>query len=261
MAYLEATNIKSGYARKTILHDISFLIEKGESIGIIGPNGAGKTTLLKTMTHIIAPSSGNIFLEQKDIHKISSREIAKRFAIVGQDIKNTFSFTVKEILLMGRNPYIGIFGSETKEDIEIVDNIIRQTVLSDFIDRPIDSLSAGERQRVLIAKALVQQPEVILLDEPTAHLDIGCQIDILDLVKSLNQERGLTVISVLHDLNLASQYCDRILMLDKGEVVEFSPPEKLLRYDIIEKVFKAPILVDDKLLKGKPLVIPLTKKL
>jgi len=261
MAYLQGINIRSGYGKKVILHEIAFLIEKGEFIGVIGPNGAGKTTLLKTMTHIVKPKAGSMLLDGKDIHKMSSRETAKRFAMVGQDIKNTFSFTVKEILLMGRNPYIGMLGSETKEDIDIVDDVIRQTALSDFIDRPIDRLSAGERQRVLIAKALVQQSEVILLDEPTAHLDIGYQIDILDLVRSLSQERQLTVVSVLHDLNLASQYCDRILLLDQGRVAGFASPDEILRYDIIEKVFKAPLLVDDKLLKGRPLIVPLTKKL
>ncbi|NQT95713.1 MAG: ABC transporter ATP-binding protein [Candidatus Omnitrophica bacterium] len=260
MAYLEVQNLRSGYGQIRILHDISFEIERGEFIGIIGPNGAGKTTLLKTLTHIIRPQSGNIFLEGKDIHSMSSAEVAKSFAMVGQGLKPIFSFTAREIVLMGRTPYIGILGQEKKEDLLLVEEVLKATDLRRFADRPIDELSAGERQRVLIAKALAQKPEVLLLDEPTAHLDIGYQIEILDLVKSFKEERGLTIACVLHDLNLASQYCDRIILLHEGIIVDFGPPESILRSDLIEKVFKTSIKVDSSILQGKPLIIPITKR-
>lgn len=260
MAFLEVKDLKSGYGDTLVLHRVSFSVERSEFIGIIGPNGSGKTTLLKTLTHIIRPIEGTVLLEGKDIHRMGSLEIARKFAMVGQDLISIFSFTVNEIVLMGRTPHIGIFGHEKKQDLEIVQEILQLTDLEDFKDRPIDELSAGERQRVLVARALAQQPKVLLLDEPTAHLDIGYQVEILDLVKSLKKEKLLTVICVLHDLNLASQYCDRILLLNKGMVAGLAPPTQILRYDTIEKVFNAVVLVNDKTLPNRPLVIPISKE-
>jgi len=259
MAFLEIKDLKSGYSGRTIIDGVSFSIEKGEFVGIIGPNGAGKTTLLKTMTHILSPSGGGVFLEGKDVHRLNSTEMARRFAMVGQDLRSIFSFTVKDIVLMGRTPYIGLFNSETGDDLKMVDHVLELTDLKDFIERPIDELSAGERQRVLIAKALAQDPAILLLDEPTAHLDIGYQMEILELVRSLKRERQLTVVCVLHDLNLASQYCNRIILLDKGKVADFAPPKDILKYDTIEKIFGATVLVNEKALPGSPLVVPIAR--
>lgn len=259
MPFLEARDLKSGYGDKLVLHGVSFLVKKGEFIGIIGPNGAGKTTLLKTLTHIIRPIEGTVLLESRDIHRMGNLEIAREFAMVGQDLISIFSFTVNEIVLMGRTPHIGIFGHEKKQDLKIVQDILQLTDLEDFKNRPIDELSAGEKQRVLIAKALAQRPKVLLLDEPTTHLDIGYQIEILDLVKLLKKEQLLTVVCVLHDLNLASQYCDRILLLNKGAVAGFAPPQKILTFETIEKVFNAVVLVNDKTISGRPLVVPISK--
>lgn len=260
MEYLDIRDLKSGYRDRRVLQGVSFSVKRGEFVGIIGPNGAGKTTLLKTLTHIIRPEEGSVSLEGKDIHSLGSFEIAKRFAMVGQDLRSIFSFTVKDIVLMGRTPYIGILGHEKKEDLKIAEDIIKLTDLEDFKDRPIDELSAGERQRVLIAKALVQEPDVLLLDEPTAHLDIGYQIDILDRIKLLKDRKRLTVICVLHDLNLASQYCDRILLLYKGMAAGFASPKEILKYEIIEKVFNAVVLVNDETFPDRPLIVPISKK-
>lgn len=260
MAFLEVKDLKSGYGEKIILQDISFFVNKGEFIGIIGPNGAGKTTLLKTMTHIIKPKGGSVILEGKDVHRMESSEAARNFAMVGQSLFSIFSFTVMDIVIMGRTPYVGILGSESGEDLKIAEQALELTDLTDFKNRPLDELSAGERQRVLIARALAQQPRILLLDEPTAHLDIGYQIEILGLVESLKREHQLTVVCVLHDLNLASQYCDRILLLNKGMLAGFAPPEGILRYDTIEKIFKAVVLVNDKTIPHRPLVIPISKK-
>lgn len=189
MDFLNVIDLKSGYSNNLVLKDISFSVKKGEFIGIIGPNGAGKTTLLKTLSHIIKPLSGKVLLKGKDIHLLSSLLLARQCAMVGQDLLSLFSFTVEEIVLMGRNPYLGLFKQERKEDVEIVNMALKRTDMSMLKDRPIDELSAGERQRALIAKALVQQPQLLLLDEPTAHLDIGYQTDILDLIRLLNRER------------------------------------------------------------------------
>jgi len=259
MDFLNVIDLKSGYSNNLVLKDISFSVKKGEFIGIIGPNGAGKTTLLKTLSHIIKPLSGKVLLKGKDIHLLSSLLLARQCAMVGQDLLSLFSFTVEEIVLMGRNPYLGLFKQERKEDVEIVNMALKRTDMSMLKDRPIDELSAGERQRALIAKALVQQPQLLLLDEPTAHLDIGYQTDILDLIRLLNRDSELTVICVLHDLNLASQYCDKLLLLDKGKIAGFGPPAEILQYDILERTFNARCLVDKDILGGKPIVIPFPK--
>ena len=259
MDFLNVIDLKSGYKNNLVLNEISFSVKKGEFIGIIGPNGAGKTTLLKTLSHIIRPLGGKVFLKGKDIHLLSSLLLARECAMVGQDLLSLFSFTVEEIVLMGRNPYLGLFKQERKEDVEIVNMALKRTDMSMLKDRPIDELSAGERQRALIAKALVQQPQLLLLDEPTAHLDIGYQTDILDLIRLLNRDSELTVICVLHDLNLASQYCDKLLLLDKGKIAGFGPPAEILQYDILERTFNARCLVDKDILGGKPIVIPFPK--
>ena len=259
MDFLNVIDLKSGYKNNLVLNEISFSVKKGDFIGIIGPNGAGKTTLLKTLSHIIRPLGGKVLLKGKDIHLLSSLLLARECAMVGQDLLSLFSFTVEEIVLMGRNPYLGLFKQERKEDVEIVNMALKRTDMSLLKDRPIDELSAGERQRALIAKALVQQPQLLLLDEPTAHLDIGYQTDILDLIRLLNRDSELTVICVLHDLNLASQYCDKLLLLDKGKIAGFGPPAEILQYDILERTFNARCLVDKDILGGKPIVIPFPK--
>jgi len=259
MDFLNVIDLKSGYKNNLVLNEISFSVKKGDFIGIIGPNGAGKTTLLKTLSHIIRPLGGKVLLKGKDIHLLSSLLLARECAMVGQDLLSLFSFTVEEIVLMGRNPYLGLFKQERKEDVEIVNMALKRTDMSMLKDRPIDELSAGERQRALIAKALVQQPQLLLLDEPTAHLDIGYQTDILDLIRLLNRDSELTVICVLHDLNLASQYCDKLLLLDKGKIAGFGPPAEILQYDILERTFNARCLVDKDILGGKPIVIPFPK--
>ena len=260
MQFLDVKDLKSGYGDYIVLNGISFSVSKGEFIGIIGPNGVGKTTLLKTLSHIIRPIEGKVLLEDKDIHSINPALLARRCAMVRQDLNSIFSFTVEELVLMGRSPYLGLFGQERREDMEIVNNVLERTNISMLKYRFIDELSAGERQRVLIAKALAQQPQLLLLDEPTAHLDIGYQIDILDLIRSLNRDNRLTVICVLHDLNLASQYCDKLILLDKGKVAGFDTPVNILKYDILEKAFNARCLVDEKILAGRPVVIPFKKK-
>lgn len=261
MDFLKIENMESGYIDNLVVKGISFSVKRAEFIGVIGPNGGGKTTLLKTLSHIIKPSNGSVFLEGEDIHSLSALNLAKKLAMVGQGMISIFSFTVEEIVLMGRSPYIGFFGHEKKEDMEKVNYALERTGLITLKKRPVDELSAGERQRVLIARALAQEPKLLLLDEPTAHLDIGYQTDILDLIKSLQQDNGLTILCVLHDLNLASQYCDKLLLLDKGRIIGFDTPKNILKYDILEKTFNATCIVDESILDGKPVVIPFTRRL
>ena len=261
MEFLRVDGIKCGYGDVVICDHISFEVRKGEFIGIIGPNGAGKTTLLKTLSHIIKPSSGTVFLEGRNIHSMDSNSFAKACAMVGQDLLSIFSFTVEEIVIMGRNPYLGLLAQERREDLDVVNRALDSTSLTDLRCRLINELSAGERQRVLVARALAQDPGLLLLDEPTAHLDIGYQVEILDLIRSINKEKELTVISVLHDLNLASQYCDKLLLLDHGDVEGFGTPDEILKYEIIEKIFNATVMVNEKALNGRPMVVPISKKI
>jgi iron complex transport system ATP-binding protein len=260
MEFLEVKRLESGYINNTVIKDISFAVKKSAFVGIIGPNGSGKTTLLKTLSHIIKPFMGNVFLEGQDIHCISTSSLAKSLAMVGQGLSSIFSFTVEEIVLMGRSPYIGFLGHETKKDLEKANNALDRTNLLALKKQSIDELSAGELQRVSIARALAQEPKLLLLDEPTAHLDIGYQIEILDLVKSLQKTSGLTILCVLHDLNLASQYCDKLLLLDEGIIAGFDTPNNILKYDILEKTFNATCIVDEKILGGKPVVIPFPRQ-
>jgi len=260
MDFLKVTGLQSGYPNNTVIKGVSFDAHKSEFIGIIGPNGAGKTTLLKTLCHIIRPTAGKVLLEGNDVHRMSVKSVAKKIAMAAEGFTSVFSFNVEEIVLMGRNPYIGVLGHESKTDLDKALNALRLTGMEKFRHRPVEALSAGEKQRVVIARALAQEPRLLLLDEPTAHLDIGYQIDILDLIDTLRKKQAITVVCVFHDLNLASQYCSKLILLDRGAIIDFDTPEKILKYDLLEDVFNASCVVDYKILGGRPVVIPFTRR-
>jgi iron complex transport system ATP-binding protein len=244
-----------GYGAKVVLNDIDLEIARGEFAGIIGPNGSGKTTLLKTITRVIKPVSGNIYLEGKNIHKLDIKEVARKIAVVSQNVPS-MAMTVREFVLLGRVPYyknLQLF--ESKTDIVIVEKAVKMTGIVKFEDRYVSEISGGEAQLASIARALVQEPSLLLLDEPTAHLDIAHQVSILDLIKRLNRQHGLTVIIVLHDLNLASEYCDRLILMDKGRVRSAGTPERVLNYRDIEEVYETSVVVDKNPLSSKPFVL------
>lgn len=248
-------DIISGYGEKEVINGISFSVESGEFIGIIGPNGAGKSTLLKTIGRVIHPKSGRVSIGEEDVFKMPLKEFAKSVAFVGQDTQIAFPFTVLEIVLMGRFPYLRVFQSESKEDLDAVHQALTVTDCTNFISRPIDQLSAGERQRVFIAKALAQNPKLILLDEPTSHLDISHQIQILDILKELSEANGISMISVFHDLNLASEYCDRLLLIDNGIIFAEGKPQEVLKYEILEEVYKTVVIVKENPLSRRPYIL------
>jgi len=255
MDILTIRDVVSGYGEKMIVKGISFSVGKGEFLGIIGPNGAGKSTLLNTVSRVIHPRSGNVSLDGRDIYNMPLKEFAKSVAFVTQGTVVAFAFTALEIALMGRSPYLRLFQDESRRDIDIVRRALTVTDCGDFINRPIDQLSAGERQRIFIAKALAQEPRLILLDEPTAHLDITHQVGILDLIKRLNRELGLTVIMVLHDLNLASEYCQRLILINDGRIHKMGRPEEVLNYDVIEEVYKTVVVVEKSPISSKPYIL------
>jgi len=252
---LRVANVCGGYRKETVIKDISLEINKGDFLGIIGPNGSGKTTLLRLMSRVLAAQKGNISLEGRDIAHMDLKQFCQKAAFVPQDTIINFSFSVREIVLMGRIPHLKRMQFETKRDLGIAQGALAMTSTSHLKEKMIDELSSGERQRVIIAKALAQEPALLFLDEPTSHLDIGHQIQILDLLKKLNRQKGLTIVMVLHDLNLAGEYCNRIALLNQGRIFKQGSPAEVLTYQNIEAVYRTVVVVKDNPLSSKPYVI------
>jgi len=254
MVILECNNVCSSYGRYEVLHNITFYVDRGDFVGIIGPNGSGKSTLLKTCAKILKPASGKILLNNIDINTISIQKFARDVAFLPSDIEIVYPYTVRELLLMARYPFLRTFRGPSKADFEAIIDVARQLELTPFMEKNIFQVSEGEKQRVMLAQCLVQEPKLIFLDEPTAHLDIGFQFSFLDLLKIYQKKYLLSILVVLHDLNLASQYCDKIVLLDKGNVCISGTPSEVLNYQILEKVYQTSVLVYPHPLSGKPYV-------
>jgi len=253
---LKADNISGGYNNKeAVIRDVSLEVKRGDFLGIIGPNGSGKSTLLRLMTHVLIPQKGKVTLEGKDITRMNLKEFSRKAAFVPQETLINFSFKVQEIVLMGRIPHLKRLQFETKKDFLAAEDALSLTDALYLKDKEIDRLSSGERQRVISAKALAQEPVLLFLDEPTSHLDIGHQIQILDLLKKLNQEKKLTIVIVLHDLNLVSEYCDRIVLLNEGRIFCEGTPSEVLTYQNIEAVYKTIVVVNKNPISFKPYVV------
>ncbi|MBU0547574.1 MAG: ABC transporter ATP-binding protein [Candidatus Omnitrophica bacterium] len=254
-ALLKISNLSGGYYKEEVVRDLSLNVNQGDFMVIIGPNGSGKTTLLRLVTRVLPLRKGEIFYKNENIAQMNLKEFCRKVAFVSQDASTGFSFTVMELVLMGRIPHLKRLQYETKRDIEIAEEKLSLTDTLSLKDKHIDELSAGERQRVVIARALAQEPELLFLDEPTAHLDIGHQVQTLDLLKKLNRENKLTIVMILHDLNLASAYSNRIALLDKGIIFKEGRPEEVLTYQNIEAVYKTIVLVNDNSVTGKPNIV------
>ncbi len=253
---LKINDISGGYYKKEdIIKGISLDINHGDFMGIIGPNGSGKTTLLRLATRVLRPTKGGIFFKGEDIFQMDLKEFCRNVAFVSQDISTDFSFMVSEIALMGRIPHLKRMQFETKKDVDIAEEALSLTDALVLKDKRIDELSAGERQRVIISRALSQEPALLFLDEPTSHLDIGHQIQILDLLKKLNRRNNLTIAMILHDLNIASAYCNRIALLDKGVIYKQGRPEEVLTYQNIEAVYKTIVLINNNPVTARPNII------
>ena len=248
-------NISAGYGSDLVLKDVSIDIDVGQFVGLIGPNGSGKTTLLRVLSNVLTPRAGQVLLEGHDLQKISKRKLARTIACLPQDISLNLSFTVREITLMGRYPHLPKIGRETGTDFEIADRAMALADVSHLSDRLITEISGGEKQRTLIAMCLAQEPEVLLLDEPTSHLDVGHQLSVLDLIQKLNHRSDMTVIAVFHDLNLAAEYCHRLMVLDKGQVESVGTPKDVLTSDMIQKVYGAKVLTEKNPVSQKPHII------
>lgn len=242
---LHAHKLEFALEGREILREVSLTLHSGEMIGLVGPNGAGKSTLLRVLGGLWRGARGGLILEERPLTDYSRREIAQRIAHVSQRDAPDFAFSAREIVLMGRNPYLGRFQLETVRDRAIADRAMQQTDTTHLAGRLITTLSDGERQRVFIARALAQEPHIMLLDEPTANLDIHHQFDILTLIRRLANEQGVGVIGAIHDLTLAARFCDRLILLHQGCVLAEGRPEAVLTGQNLSAAFRVEAVVYD----------------
>ncbi len=234
---IEVENLSFWYAQAEILKEISFEVVSGMFVGIAGPNGAGKTTLLNLLCGLLSPKAGSIRVDGIQIESYSVRKLAQKIAIVRQEFVPVFDFTVAQMVSMARTPYLGTFGFESKVDKKIVTESLEMTDTAQFARRPLGELSSGERQRVFIARALAQDTVILLLDEPTSFLDLKHQVGIYDLLKTVQTEKGKTIVIVTHDINLAAQYCDKVLLLGADSSYQYGHVKDVFSPEQIEKVF------------------------
>ncbi|MGE4585791.1 MAG: ABC transporter ATP-binding protein [Mangrovibacterium sp.] len=251
--FFNITNFSCGYPSFR-LSGISFSLPRGSFTGIIGPNGSGKTTLFRGITGILPALEGEISLQGKALNSFSLRERARQIAIVSQTTE-AGRITVEDYVLMGRLPYYRRFQFfESGRDQDLVRRYLGLTGVYKHRDKLMNELSGGEQQRASIARALVQEPDLLLLDEPTAHLDITHQVRILNLLQQLNSEMGLTVLMVIHDLNLAAEYCDRLILMNGGQIVTSGIPQEVVTYEYIEQVYQTPVITRINPYSGKPVI-------
>ena len=255
MTTMKVDDLKYVYGKHVVLDGLDIDIREGEILGILGPNGCGKTTTLKNLNKNLSPMGGCVLLDGTDLEDMSKKEIAQKVAVVPQTNEIQFSFTVRDIVSMGRMPFQRLMEGESSQDEKIIDEAIRRTGLEKFSERHINTMSGGERQRVIIARAIAQTPKILLMDEPTLHLDISMQFDTLNLVHRLSKEQGLTVVIVSHDLPMAARYCDRIVMIHDHRVFAAGTPQEVLTPENMRIVFNvdAELSTDPK--TGKPTVL------
>ena len=245
-------NVSFNYGDSWTLRGINLQVHRSELLGILGPNGSGKTTLLKIMDGILAPTEGEILVNGGNLSSLGRRETAKRIAMVSQENYFGFDFSVLEVVLMGRFPHLGKLQFEGERDVKVALKALDATHTRSLSGRSIHRLSGGEKQRVLIARALAQEPQLILLDEPTAFLDIKYKREIFQLISALSAERGLAVVVVTHDLDLTAQYCQRLVLLKEGEIHQVGDPAAVITPSNIRTVYDCPVVVDRNPATGTP---------
>lgn len=241
---IEARRLSYSYGDLHVLEDVSFSVFQGDFFVIIGPNGSGKTTLLKCICRILRPGAGRLDTLGRPLQHYSRRSLARSIALVPQTAPADFPFTVIEVVLMGRSPHLGLLGLEHKQDLDIARQAMEFTGVLSLARRRVNELSGGERQRVMIARAICQEPEIILLDEPTASLDLAHQVRIMDLMEQLRDERQVTIVMVSHDINLAALYGSRLMLLKEGRILSLGSPSEVLTFQTLEAAYGCPLLVD-----------------
>ena len=240
---LEVEHLSCGYNGHEVLHDLTFLIERSQFAAIAGPNGAGKSTLLRVLAGLIRPSKGFVRVAGQPPTNYARRRLAQIVAVIFQDFSSPYEFSVFDVVALGRSPYISRWRFFSSYDHVTIRNAMEMTEILHLQDRPFSTLSGGEKQRVIIAKALAQEPTILLLDEPATHLDIHHQINTFNILERLNREKQVTIICITHDLTLASQYIDRLLLLGDGYLFADGPPQIVVRKDLLESLFQTPLAV------------------
>jgi iron complex transport system ATP-binding protein len=258
LVLLNVDGVECRYGSIKVLENISLSVKEGDFVGILGPNGSGKTTLLKSISRSLKPRRGTILLNEADIYTLKGVEVARQMAVVPQDTTIGFSFAALDIVLMGRNPHMTRFQMEGEKDLAIARKAMKLTNTWHLSERPINELSGGEKQRVIIARALAQEPRILLLDEPMTHLDIINQLEIMDLVKNLCVKEKLIVLAVFHDLNLAARYCTSAVLLKNGTIFSTGSLDEVLTSENIKNVFRVNAIVKKHLVTNSLFVLPLS---
>jgi iron complex transport system ATP-binding protein len=253
-------HLRVAYGRQPVLRDLSLEVPAGAFFIIIGPNSSGKTTLLRSIAGAVKPQKGQVEVWGTTVDRFSKRALARLVAVVPQRIPSDIPFTVQEVVLMGRSPHVGWLGLEKQKDLELAAEAMAITDVAHLAKRPLPQLSGGELQRVIIARAICQQPRLLLLDEPTAALDPAHQVNLMDLLGQLQRELGLTVVMVSHDLNLAAMYGQQLLLLKEGEAVQVGRPAEVLTHEQLERAYGCSMLVDDNPLGRVPRVTLVPKR-
>ena len=252
MSIFELHNVDQRYGSIQVLRDVSFNIEEGEVFGIIGPNGSGKSTLVRVMSRLHQASAGQVLLHNKAISTYSNKELARLIAVLEQEGTPPLPFTVEQIVSMGRYPWLKPFSDLGEHDLEIIEKVLKSLNLWDKRHKKVNTLSGGQRQLVSLARAMVQEPKILILDEPTTYLDIGHQILVMEHVRQWHLEHNLTILMVLHDLNLAGQYCESLLLLESGKVIAWGPTQEVLKVQTLNDVYKTELIKVEHPITGVP---------
>jgi len=255
---IDVENLSSGYVDKEVLKGINFSVAGNEFVGVIGPNASGKSTLLRTIDRVIEPKKGSVLIDRQDIESMERKELAREVSVVPQEFSTNYSFSVLDIVKFGRTPHLKPLETEDEKDLSIVREAMEITDTWNLADRKFRELSGGEKQRVVIAKALAQEPSLLLLDEPINHLDINNQLEVLNLVKDLSEKGEMTIISTFHDLNTAARYCDSLILLHDKGIHARGPPEDVLSEENIKEVYGADVFVRRRPETDSISVVPLS---
>jgi len=253
---LVAKNLTVGYDERMIMEDLSLEFNKGEVTSVVGSNGCGKSTLLKALSGMILPKQGEVFLEGENIKSLKRKEISQKLCLLSQFNQAPEDITVEQLVYYGRIPHKKWYETRTREDDELVSWVVEETGLTQYRYTPIGGLSGGERQRAYIAQALCRKPAILLLDEPTTHLDISYQLELMELVKEINEKFNITIVMVLHDLNQASRYSDRLVMLQDGAVIADGKPQDVITQDMLRQVYYIECDIECDPASGKPRIYP-----
>ncbi len=255
-ARLRAEDLVLGYDRRTVVHDLTLTLPTGRVTAVVGANGCGKSTLLRGLSRLLRPRAGRVLLGEQDLHRMSHAAVARQVGLLPQQPIAPEGITVADLVARGRYPHQGLFRRWGVEDDEIVAGAMSRTGIGDLAERTVDELSGGQRQRVWIAMVLAQQPDILLLDEPTTYLDVAHQVEVLDLLREVNRERGTTVVMVLHELNMAARYADHMVVLADGRIHAEGAPDAVLTEDTVREAFGLEAVVAPDPVTAGPMVVP-----